>query len=957
MSEIGQTYKLKENALSSLGQKIFLDRYALKDGSKKSLAVGDEVIVLLDSKISQREIGTVKAIQDNIVTVILQDETIMNVLLEQIDKPIEATVEEMMDRVAKGASAVELEENRVACEKEFRWLLNGWKFVPGGRILSACGTNQELSYYNCFVIPSPADSREGIMKSLTYMAEIMSRGGGVGINLSSLRSRYAYVKGVNGRSSGSVSWGGLFSFVTGLIEQGGSRRGALMLILNVWHPDILEFINSKRTAGKITNANISVNISDDFMKAVEEDLNWDLVFPDTRDSLYNEDNWNGNFKAWKELGGKVIVHRTVKAREVWNKIIESAWASAEPGIWFGDRCTKESNSWYYPEGQLYCTNPCVTGDTLILTNEGYVPIRETVGKETRVWNGFEFSTVIPEKTGENQPLVKVTCSNGKELRCTPYHKFILEDESRVEAKNLQPGNILKKCYFPILNGEAMGDNLRNVSISKVEALEEKEDVYCFTEPKNHSGIFNGILTAQCGEQPLPGWGVCNLGHINLSKMSANGDVDWATLKKTVQLAVRFLDNIIDITPYFFEQNRNQQKIERRIGLGTIGLAELLIRSKIRYGSPECEKFIDRLYKFIAVTAYETSVELSKEKGCFPNFSADKLLQSEFMKRMPEDLRSKIKKHGLRNVTLLTQAPTGTVGTMVGTSTGIEPFYFWSYTRKSRLGSHLEKVSVLEDYEKENPDQPLPDYFVNALDLTPEEHVKTQAAIQKWVDSAISKTCNVPTEYTIEQTKELYELMYKLGCKGGTIYRDKSRDEQVLNAEPKDKEKEPVKQPKVRSRLAKRYGVTITKETSAGNCHVIMNDDEEGHPFELFIEIGKGGSDIKAMAEALGRVSSVLLRISSPVSPEERIQEIIKQFKGIGGPRSIGFGKSRIKSLPDAVARALQENYSPEAAEDDSEAKKISSIQKGFDICPNCGNASFMNIEGCSKCYNCGHSEC
>jgi ribonucleoside-diphosphate reductase alpha chain len=647
------------------------------------------------------------------------------------------------------------------------------------------------------------------------MAEIMSRGGGVGINLSTLRCRYAYVKGVNGRSSGSVSWGGLFSFVTGLIEQGGSRRGALMLILNVWHPDILEFIDAKRTAGKITNANISVNISDDFMKAVEEDSDWELVFPDTSDPLYNAENWHGDIKAWKNLGGKVIVHQTVKAREIWDKIIKSAWASAEPGIWFGDRCARESNSWYYPEGQLYCTNPC-------------------------------------------------------------------------------------------------------------------------------------------GEQPLPGWGVCNLGHINLSKMYVDGDVDWKTLKKTVTLAVRFLDNIIDITPYFFEQNRKQQKLERRVGLGTIGLAELLIRAKIRYGSSECEAFIDRLYKFIAVAAYEASSDLAKEKGSFPNFDAEKVLQSGFMKRMPSEIHNKIREDGLRNITLLTQAPTGTVGTMVGTSTGIEPFYFWSYTRKSRLGSHLEKVSVLEEWETENPGKELPDYFANALDLTPEEHVRTQAAIQKWVDSAISKTCNVPTEYTVEQTKELYELMYKLGCKGGTIYRDKSRDEQVLNAEPKKPEAKP--QPKVRPRPAKRYGVTVTKKTPAGTCHIIMNDDDKGHPFEMFIEIGTSGSDIKAMAEALGRMASILLRINSPVSPEERIEEIIKQLKGIGGQRSVGFGKDRIKSLPDALAQALHENYLTE----ESEGSSIENIDKSMpspNICPQCGNASFVNIEGCSKCYSCGHSEC
>ena len=826
-------YRSANNSLSALGEKIFLDRYALKDGSKQSLAVGDTVVVLINPQSSQREIGTVSELRGDQAVVTLRDESTLELPIAHVDKPVETTVEEMMERVARGAAQVESEEKRSQCESDFRWLLDSWKFVPGGRILTACGTDQHLTYYNCYVVPSPRDSRDGIISTLSNMAEIMSRGGGVGINLSSLRPRYSFVKGVNGRSSGSVSWGALYSFVTGLIEQGGSRRGALMLILNVWHPDILEFIDAKRTAGKIVNANISVNVSEDFMAAVERDGDWELVFPDTNDPNYNDENWNGDLTSWRQLGGTVIVHKVVKAREIWDKIIKSAWASAEPGIWFGDRCKAESNSWYYPEGRLVCTNPC-------------------------------------------------------------------------------------------------------------------------------------------GEQPLPAWGVCNLGHINLSKMYKNGDVDWETLGKTVRLAVRFLDNIIDTTPYFLKENEKQQHLERRVGLGSIGLAELLIRAHVRYGSPACEEFIDKLYKFIATNAYEASVELAQEKGCFPNCQAEKLLQSDFMKRMPASVREKISAHGLRNVTLLTQAPTGTVGTMVGTSTGIEPFYFWSYTRKSRLGVHTERVAVLEEYEKGHPGEELPDFFVNAMELTPEEHVRTQAAIQRWVDSAISKTCNVPSTYTVEQTRELYELMHRLGCKGGTIYRDKSRDEQVLSVEvPATEPKVPTvptnaKQPKVRPRPAKRYGVTVTKETPAGTCHIVMNDDDEGHPFEMFIEIGKGGTDIKAMAEALGRMASVLLRVNSPLTPEERVKEIVKQLRGIGGQRSMGFGKARVKSLPDALAQALQENYlEDEASQEEREimeterqkAQKYASGRPSSDICPQCGNASFISVEGCVKCYNCGHSEC
>lgn len=823
---------LGNNTLSPLGEKIFLDRYALKDGSKSTLQTNDLVVALVDSATGQREIGTAQAFNEGNVQVVLRDGTTLDLPLEHVDKPVELTVEQMMDRAARGAAAVETSDpERQKWSENFRWLLDSWKFVPGGRILTACGTDQNLTFYNCYVVPSPGDSRDGIIETLSQMAEIMSRGGGVGINLSTLRPRYAYVRGVNGRSSGSVSWGGLFSFVTGLIEQGGSRRGALMLILNIWHPDILEFIRSKREAGKISNANISVGITDRFMQAVEEDLDWDLVFPDTTDIRYAE-HWNGDLEAWQTMGGGVVTHKTVKAREIWNGIIESAWASAEPGLWFVDRCNKEANSWYYPEGRLVCTNPC-------------------------------------------------------------------------------------------------------------------------------------------GEQPLPAWAVCNLGHVNLSRMVREGEVDWDTLGRTVRYSVRFLDNVIDATPYFFEQNARQQKDERRVGLGTIGLAEMLIRLGIRYGSSESEAFIERLYEFIATQAYEASSDLAVEKGAFPRFNAEKLLQSGFMQRMPEPVRQKVAEQGLRNVTLLTQAPTGTVGTMVGTSTGIEPFYFWSYLRKSRLGVHEEKVRVVEEYQQANPGQPLPDCFVNAMDLTPEEHVRVQAATQRWVDSAISKTCNVPSSYTVEQTRELYELMYRLGCKGGTIYRDKSRDEQVLHVQeapkPDPKPAESSK-PKVRPRPYKRHGVTVSKATPAGTAHIVMNDDDDGRPFELFIEIGKGGSDIKAMAEALGRLASLVLRVSSPLSPKERVQEIVKQLGGIGGPRSTGFGKTRVRSLPDALSQALEENYLGAEEELDvatpayrqevlGETRDSLGMEAFADLCPECGNTSFVFTEGCTTCYSCGHSEC
>lgn len=876
------------NALSELGEKIFLDRYAIKDTKKETLAVGDTVVVCVNLKTGHREIGLVENIDthNRSVSVKLRDGTLETHAIEHIDKPLETLPEQMFERISKHIASVEkTEEKKHEWTQNFRNLLENWKYVPAGRIFTGAGTGQNLTYYNCYVVPSPKDARHGIFNTLGQMAEIMSRGGGVGINVSSLRPRYAYVKGVNGRSSGSVSWASLYSFVTGLIEQGGSRRGALMLILNVWHPDIVDFINSKKEAGKITNANISVGITDDFMQAVKQDSSWDLVFPDTSDPLY-EKEWDGNLRRWQNLGGKVIKHKTLRARDIWTNIIESAWSSAEPGVYFIDRANYFSNSWYYAE--LPCTNPC-------------------------------------------------------------------------------------------------------------------------------------------GEQPLPAWGVCNLGHINLARhlTADQREVDWQSLKTTVQQAVRFQDNVIDATPYFFRENFDQQMSERRVGMGTIGLAEMLIYLGIRYGSPESTQFIEKLYMFIALTAYETSVELAKEKGKFSRFEADKFLESGFCKNLPQALKEQIREHGIRNVTILTQAPTGTVGTMVGTSTGIEPFYSWTYFRKSRLGVHQEHIKLAKDWLDAHPGRELPEYYVTAMELTPEEHVRVQAAVQKWTDSAISKTCNAPNNYTIEQTKNLYELMYDLGCKGGTIYRDGSRDEQILATDSKNlgkdaheqvqnqekQEKPATKERPVaevmsvvgseiqfkiapRERPAALTGTTYKLNTAYGHLYVTINEDTHG-AFEVFASLGKTGGFFSAQTEAITRLISLALRSNVAV------EEIISQLKGIRGPDVTFAEGEMIYSLPDAIGKILEkhqkrgQNQLPLQSPGSDKAhllsqhlqvdtqpitetvvqttsqsslsangqlvfkktEKVSIANLGnAPVCPTCSNMLVFQ-EGCMKCESCGYSKC
>ncbi|MEK4064196.1 ribonucleoside-diphosphate reductase, adenosylcobalamin-dependent [Paenibacillus borealis] len=879
------TVKRKQR-LEGLSEKIFLDRYAWKDADSNNAKVGDVVLVLTkdDPKFPTKEVGEIVERSGRIVTVKTRSGELVKSDVEKLTLNIEKTPEEMWDRLAAAMASVEkTPELQEEWTGKFRSILDDWKLVPGGRIAAGAGASEELTLFNCYVVPSPKDSRGGIMQTLSEMTEIMARGGGVGINLSSLRPRRAIVRGVNGSSSGSVSWGGLFSYTTGLIEQGGSRRGALMLMINDWHPDVVDFITVKQTMGQVTNANLSVCVSNAFMKAVKEDLDWELVFPDTTDPDYDT-IWDGDLDKWKADGRRVIPYRTVKARDVWHTIIESAWKSAEPGVVFMEYYNQMSNSWYF--NPIICTNPC-------------------------------------------------------------------------------------------------------------------------------------------GEQGLPGWGVCNLSAVNLSKFydAENHDVDWADLATTTRYSVRFLDNVIDKTPYHFPENEANQKLERRVGLGTMGLAELMIKLNIRYGSPESLEFLDKLYGFMAREAYLASAEIAGEKGSFQAFDTDKYLQSGFMKNITEvypEVGESIRKHGMRNVTVITQAPTGSTGTMVGTSTGIEPYFAFKYFRQSRLGYDEQFVPIAQEWLEAHPGEELPDYFVTSMDLSAKDHIRAQAAIQRWVDSSISKTANCPSDFTVEETAELYGMAFDLGCKGVTIYRDGSRDVQVLETTKKEDKKEAPaaetaapeavevapasavvaaspapqananvvdKQYKKRPQVLR--GATYKINTPFGMAYITIND-LDGIPAEIFLNVGKAGSDVFAMAEALGRVCSLFLRYGDH---GEKVELLIKHLKGIGGSGAIGFGANRVESIADAVAKALETHVlnnahddhvpAPIAAtlelEDFNEvlnAELKSSVPSAAvaddghgghaahshgavsrDLCPSCGSASLVNIEGCKTCSNCGYSRC
>lgn len=352
---------------------------------------------------------------------------------------------EMWRRVARGIAKNEKQTIRKYWEKKFYETMEDFKFVPGGRILSGAGTNYQVTYFNCFVIPSPKDSREGILESLKQLVEIQARSGGVGLNLSSLRPKGARVKKVNGTSSGPVNWAELFSVAThDIVQQGGSRRGATMLMLWDWHPDIEEFITVKQDLSKINGANLSVCVSDSFMDAVKKDKDWDLVYPDLDDPRYDE-KWNGEIDEWEKIGGKIKVYKTVKARYLWDLICSAAWRSAEPGLHFLERSNKRSNTYYFEN--LIATNPSLRAGTRVLTKEGIFPIEKLEGKRFLVKNlDGKWSDAECFLSGKDKELYKVTLNNNTEIFATAEHKWPVAlvggGFGKVTTNKLKAGNIL-----------------------------------------------------------------------------------------------------------------------------------------------------------------------------------------------------------------------------------------------------------------------------------------------------------------------------------------------------------------------------------------------------------------------------------------------------------------------------------------------------------------------------------
>jgi len=740
---------------SGVSRLVMLDRYAFKDTEKKTLKIGDFVVLTVkaDPNFPARGTGFIHAIDwenkqaeievDPEFLAVLDDETeartgIITRGLDVIDKPLEVYYEQITQRNAEGLAHVETsEEKREQWFHKFKSELEQLNFVPAGRVLYGAGSGTDVTYFNCYVMPYIKDSREGISDHRKQVMEIMSRGGGVGTNGSTLRPRNTLARGVNGKSSGSVSWLDDIAKLTHLVEQGGSRRGAQMIMLVDSHPDIIEFIISKMQNPRILRYLIE-NTKDEQIKMLAKEKLKFTPLTNTEEDLYQG---IVNYKSMPGLGGFT------------NEAIKEAEAKLRTGGTYDV---------HHPE---FLTGANIS---VCITNE----FMEAVDKDGMYDLRFpDVENYSPEEMrAYNEQWHEVG-----DVRKWEEMGYGVRTYRSIKAKELW--NLINICAtYSAEPGIFFIDNANEMTNAKSYGQQV-------------------VATNPCGEQPLAPYSVCNLAAVNLAEMAdcSTKTVDFEKLRQTVETGVRLQDNVIDATPYFLPENKKQALGERRVGLGVMGLHDLLIYCETEYGSKEGNVLVDRIFEVIAISAYRASIELAKEKGSFPFLIGDTdaetqelrqaFIKTGYMQKMPEDIKEDVLKYGIRNSHLLTVAPTGSTGTMVGVSTGLEPYFSFSYFRSGRLGKFIEvKADIVQAYLEENPNvdpNNLPKWFVTAMDLSPEAHADTQCVIQRWVDSSISKTVNAPKGYSVDQVESVYRRLYNGGAKGGTVYVDGSRDTQVL----------------------------------------------------------------------------------------------------------------------------------------------------------------------------------
>ncbi|MEO1206699.1 MAG: adenosylcobalamin-dependent ribonucleoside-diphosphate reductase [Pseudomonadota bacterium] len=847
--------------------------------------------------------------------------------LRDADGPADVGPMDTFSRVAETAALGEQDGVRGIWAQRLNETLSGYRFIPAGRILAGAGSGRQVTLFNCFVMGTVPDSLDGIFETLKQSAQTMQTGGGIGVDFSTLRPRGALVSSIGAEASGPVSFMEVWDAMCRTIMSAGARRGAMMATLRADHPDIEDFISAKTVFGRLTNFNLSVLVPDALMAAVDADTDWPLSFGGTH-------------------------YRTVRARDLWDKIMRATYEASEPGVIFIDRINEQNNLNYCEE--IFTTNPC-------------------------------------------------------------------------------------------------------------------------------------------GEQPLPPFGACLLGSFNLARYIAGpftdgASLDLAVLKRDVHVAVRMLDNLIDISHYPLDAQKHEAISKRRMGLGVTGLADALIFVGKRYDSSDAQKTAQAWMSFIQAEAYAASAALAAEKGPFPLYQADAMLASPNVSRLPKRVRAAIETHGLRNGCLTSIAPTGTISLLAGNaSSGIEPVFDLAYGRQV-LNPHGSSDDIeIEDYayaiwrqsvggrspssaprpnDRGGMVENLPDSFVTASQLSPEAHLKMQHAVQPYVDSSISKTINCPETATFEDVKDIYRTAFSYGLKGCTTFRPSplrgsvlstrseldepainavsgdvtsldapaladrvavdiaspvhtpaSNDAQVLDhregsgpgaaqqAPRLDRSKDVVYMSKPLSRARALAGVTYKLKwpDSDHAIYVTLNDietDGRRRPFEIFINTRN--LEHYAWTVALTRMISAVFRRGGDVSfVAEELQAVFDPQGGqwIGGRyvpsllaaigdiidehlTAIGFYVERRPSQPDAAqasddplreapdvgvhdleaAQTVGASYGhatlPRSGRQDDVSQPRSASERPRNrACPMCGSAGLERRDGCWSCAKCGYSKC
>jgi ribonucleoside-diphosphate reductase alpha chain len=745
--------------------------------------------------------------------------------------PVDADVESTWARVALALAQAEKPENRRTHALDFAQALAGHRFLPAGRIVAGAGTDRSVTLFNCFVMGTIPDSMDGIFSGLREAALTLQQGGGIGYDFSTLRPKGAPVKGVGADASGPVSFMEVWDSMCRTIMSAGSRRGAMMATLSIDHPDIEEFIAAKQREGRLTNFNLSVLVSDAFMDAVKHDAQWNLVFGER-------------------------IYKTVRARDLWDRIMRATYEYAEPGVIFIDRINEQNNL-------AYC-------ETIRATNP-------------------------------------------------------------------------------------------------------------------------------CGEQPLPPYGACLLGSINLAKLvknpfDADAHLDLDELARLTKTAIRMLDNAIDVSRFPLDGQRAEAQAKRRIGLGVTGLADALIFCRARYGSAESIVLIETWLSTLSHAAYAASAELGKEKGAFPLYDAAEYLSRPHIRALPQEIRDAIAAHGIRNALVTSIAPTGTISLFAGNvSSGIEPVFAYSYKRRVLQPDGTRSEESVEDYayrafRARFGDTDLPDYFVNAQTLLPEDHLRVQAAAQKYVDSSISKTINLPAEISFDGFKDVYLSAYEMGCKGCTTYRPNAVTGAVLEETPvpapaasPDEPMLPLALPEQPARPRDGGVVYMTRPLDRPDVllgqtykikwldsdhafYITINDIEKDgrrRPFEVFIN--SKNMEAYAWTLALTRMISAVFRRGGDVS------FVVDEMKAVFDPRGGQWmGGRYVPSLLAAIGDVIETHLvaigfmSPrDATLPKEERRAVAMAAEGAPArtCPRCGSPSFVRLEGCDSCVSCGYSKC